>query len=956
MSEFDFWQRWGIDLDDTAFANAWAALGVAAAAGRRRDSPKDTIAKALHAARELEGRLPWAFPLAGGKMASVRREPALVRDTSPEDWAAVGLGAAREPRPRLRIVWAPQGEIVLPWLRLLAESNPASAAVSFDIAAPRAQCEVGWPLRFGFIDEPAESLIAAARGLWPASDLSVPIALGREHANCDVLVYRGTTRTLLKELLDRHTPIKANVVLLQGGEGDEWGNVNSRLAAILTEVRASGYLLIPSGIKDDDFSFALTALVAEISHALPFDVAATSVGRDVIAGFTDKLLEFRLPALAQTYTRRLKSMPTGAEVDLGEPRQWQTRGVRGGETRKAAEPPAVPSSAAADDLESIAVRPVSRVAAHTVIVDAAEMEFEHESDGGSDLAKVATAMEGAVIPRRARRQRAARFLQQRSFIRRGREFRDARHGFLVGTLALVRVRIGPMERKWDSLATAFPVDQLPQHLEQWSLTVWLSEPNHLPEPIKGRIKLPQDGASTECEFRFKPNAIPQFEGRLTVLHRGRVIQTAVLRSSVLAPEADPARGKAPSLEELIPVRHAIGDLKGRRQFDLAFVLNENATGRPLATGLSDKHAWISDLSKSIAIAKDINARLSPVAKSVADYEKGLDGEKGRALLVQLAQLGRYLHLYLVEEQLAATGNRPEVAQSKYLQIVSTKSDAVIPFEFIYEYETPNDDAEVCPQWRKGLTDGECGVSCDRTSGKHVCPMGFWGLQKVIERHALTPELAKEGYEMYLQSETDSASGTLQLGGVGVFGASKRVTAESLVDLTAALDKRTGQAPSQATDWDTWLVAVRDNHPNFLLALAHTDGAGANVSLELGGKTIKSIQVKQQHVRSKGADPRPLVALLGCDTAGTADDYGQHVAVFRARGAAIVIGTIATVFGDHAVQVACRLVEGLLPEGAAPPERLGEALRALKRKALLDNLLMPLCLVAYGDADWKLSRE
>jgi hypothetical protein len=49
------------------------------------------------------------------------------------------------------------------------------------------------------------------------------------------------------------------------------------------------------------------------------------------------------------------------------------------------------------------------------------------------------------------------------------------------------------------------------------------------------------------------------------------------------------------------------------------------------------------------------------------------------------------------------------------------------------------------------------------------------------------------------------------------------------------------------------------------------------------------------------------------------------------------------------------VEGLLPDHGAP-ERLGEALRALKRKALSDNLLMPLCLVAYGDADWKLSKE
>lgn len=1044
MSEFDFWQRWGIDLDDISFANAWGALGIAAAARGPRARPDEVVARAIRTAYRTEGRVSWAFPPA---RRTSRFEPALVRKTTPEDWAHAWTEMIlADDASRLRIVSAPPGEIIHPWLRLLTRTQPRTDAVSLDIAVPSASCEMAWPLRFGFIAESAEYIIAVARQSWPANALSRSIALGRDDANCDVLVHRGTTRMLLKELLDRQSSIKANVVVLRGEEGEEWGDVSSRLAAILTEVRASGYVLIPGNMTDDDLSLVLLGLVENVSHALTFDIAVvralagrnSRIPRTLIAGFTDQLVQFRIPALAQIYTRRLKSLPASAEIDLGALHERRTGGVRVGETRKrVAKPPAakpadavsrlyvgnlpfsateewvrllfkefgsiasldlikdrltgssrgfgfveMPSTEALRAIQALngrnfegrplkvndvreepkgagGARSTGGVAARRVTVDAAEMKFDHESDGSSNLAKVATAIEAAAIPRRAQQQRAARFLQQRSFIRRGREFQEARYGFVIGAPALVRVRIGPPKGKWNTLATAFPQEQLPRHLEQWSLTVWLSEPNHLPEPLKGHLKLPHDGPSTECEFRFKPKDFAHFEARVSVLHRGRVIQTAVLRSSVLAPDADadPSHGHAPSLEDVIPVRHAIGDLKQRRQFDLAFVLNQNAAGRPLATGLSQKHAWISDLSKSIAIAKDINNRLSPVAKSVADYEKGLDGEKGRALLVQLAQLGSYLHLYLVTEQLGATGNRPEVAQSKYLQIVSTKSDAVIPFEFIYEYQVPDDDAHVCEHWRKGLADGKCGATCDRMSGRAVCPLGFWGLDKVIERHALTPELAKEGRELYLQAETSSASSTLHLGGVGVFGASTRVSAPSLLELSAALDKHTGKTPSRAQDWNTWLQAVRDNRPNLLLALAHTDGTGANVSLELGGKSIKSIQIKEQHVRSKEGDPRPLIALLGCDTAGTADDYGHHVAVFRARGAAIVIGTIATVFGDHAAQVACRLVEGLLPQaGAATPERLGEALRALKRKALSDNLLMPLCLVAYGDADWKLSRE
>lgn len=1042
MSEFDFWQRWGIDLSDTSFANAWAALGIAAAARGARAKPSVVVARALRTALRSDGRVPWAFP----PTSRFRSEPALVRKTTPEDWAHAWTAVLEAQfTPRLRIVSAPTGETILPWLRLLSQTNPITRAVALDIAVRRAHCEVAWPLRFGFITEAARGVVAVARKSWPANELSRSIALGRDVANCDVLVHCGTSRTLLSQLLERQFTIKTNLVVLRGEDSEAWGDVSSRLMAVLTEVRASGYVLLTSKATDDDLSSALVQLVGELSDAHTFDVAvARALGHtdnpspgsipatrtDMVAGFTDQLVQFRIPALAQTHARRLKSLPAGAEVDLGAPGAEPTPGVPVAEPRKRTTEPVtklyvgnLPFSATKEEvralfeqqgtIESIALiedretgrprgfgfvdmpatdaaraiqalngkdfqgRPLKvndaqtkggaggardastagRVPARSPAVDAAQTQFDHESGGSSDLAKVATSIEAAAIPPRVQRQRASRFLQQRSFIRLGHEFQEARHGLVVDAPTLVRVRIGPPEGQWDTLATAFPEEQLPAHLEQWSLTVWLSEPDHLPEPLRGQLKLPHDGASTECEFRFKPKALARFEARISVLHRGRVIQTAVLRSSVLPLGADAARGHPPSLEDFVPVRHAIGDLKQRRQFDLAFVLNHNAAGRSLATGLSEKHAWISDLSKSIAIAKDINNRLSPVAKSVADYEKGLDGEKGRELLVQLAQLGSYLHLYLVTEQLGATGNRPEVAQSKYLQIVSTKSDAVIPFEFIYEYQVPDDDAHVCEHWRKGLADGKCGATCDRTSGRAVCPLGFWGLDKVIERHALTPELAKEGRELYLQSETSSASSTLHLGGVGVFGASTRVSDQSLVQLSAALGKHTGKTPSRAQDWDTWLLAVHDNRPNLLLALAHTDGTGANVSLELGGKTIKSIQIKEQHVRSKDGDPRPLIALLGCDTAGTADDYGHHVAVFRARGAAIVIGTIATVFGDHAAQVGCRLVEGLLPQaGAATPERLGEALRALKRKALSDNLLMPLCLVAYGDADWKLSRD
>jgi hypothetical protein len=958
VSEFDLWRRWGIDLDDTMFANAWAALGIALAAGKRRATLPDVM-RAVLSARNADDLVPWAFPVNERGTASERHLPRLVSGTSPVDWANVWKDI-RSDVERLRIVASPVGEPALPWVRFLSTTQPHSRSVSFRIEIPRAECQIGWPLRFGFLGSgSAKSLVDSARKNWPANLLSQSIALGRDQANCDMLVHRGTTKSLLKELIDRRTKIKANLVLLYGCESDEWGDLSSRLAAILTEVRASGYVLIPGSFDYEELAHALNELVTEIAHASTFDVAvAKGFGRratrsDIIGGFTDRLLRFHLPLLADTFTRRLKSMPAGTAIDLsslGGPDRWSTRGVYG-----AYKPVGIVRRNASFDPAAVdlSVREATGplVVARTLRIEADQMEFGSEKQGGSDLAAVAAAIEKAELLPRARMRRVARFLQQQSFVRRGREFEEATQGFVAGAPALVRVRIGPQTSKWNSLATVFPVENLPPHIEHWSLTMWLSEPNHLPEPMKAHIKLPRDGASTECEFLFKPLTFPQFEGRITVVHRGRVIQTAALRASVRATTAQ--KGSPPALKDFIPVRRALGDLKERRQFDLAFVLNHTEAGRPLSLGLSEKYAWISDLRQSVAIAKDINTCLSPVANSVVDYANGLNGEKGRELLVKLAALGSYLHLYLVEQQLGATGNRPELAHSEYLQIVSTRSDAVIPFEFIYDYMSPNRDAKVCEHWKQALINGACAASCDQESPKTVCPMGFWGLQKVIERHALTPELAKDGRELYLQSEATSASGTLHLGGVGLFGASNRVNQASLKQLETVINQQTGKKASHAKDWDTWVTLVHDNHPNLLIALAHADGIGADVSLELGGETITTIQITQRHIRT--GDAHPLVALLGCDVVGTADDYGNHVAIFRERGAAIVIGTIASVFGDHAAQVACRLVEGLLSDDSATPFRLGEALRALKRKALLDNLVMPLCLVAYGDADWTLSK-
>ena len=95
---------------------------------------------------------------------------------------------------------------------------------------------------------------------------------------------------------------------------------------------------------------------------------------------------------------------------------------------------------------------------------------------------------------------------------------------------------------------------------------------------------------------------------------------------------------------------------------------------------------------------------------------------------------------------------------------------------------------------------------------------------------------------------------------------------------------------------------------------------------------------------------------GVAAAGTAQDFSSHVRYFRQAGAAVVVSTIATVFGAHAVRVGEAIVSGLVAAAkldAPGATRIGEVIRDAKRAALLDSVPMALCVVAFGDADWRL---
>jgi hypothetical protein len=75
--------------------------------------------------------------------------------------------------------------------------------------------------------------------------------------------------------------------------------------------------------------------------------------------------------------------------------------------------------------------------------------------------------------------------------------------------------------------------------------------------------------------------------------------------------------------------------------------------------------------------------------------------------------------------------------------------------------------------------------------------------------------------------------------------------------------------------------------------------------------------------------------------------------FQQLNASIVLGTLAQILGRHAAPLARELVSQLVTLDD-PQADFGTIMRRVRRRMLAKGYLMALCLVALGDAQWRLT--
>lgn len=748
-----------------------------------------------------------------------------------------------------------------------------------------------WPLRVSTLGLAAERFEAVQAELEAAPDRFPPDLLQLARAEdrpgaTDVLVVPGPLHEAVAAVIA--SGIVANAVVVLEEADRPWALTLAEVAAVRASTSA-GVVALAAG-RGRPLGASIGQIVWEMSHTNAIDVALTRAfdRRILVVAEPDALDRSRLQEVA----RRLV-----AEATMAQP--------------PPPPPPPPPAPAAEEEAEA----PVFEV---SLLADAAEGMFLGETHEASTVAGAAPRVLEAVEDAGGDRRLQALVSSPGAADNRLR----------AGVDHDVAVWIGPVEAGALVTDAAFPDELLPfDEAEAFRLTVVFAPTLPIGEPQRAELELRRTGASRRVRFRWQvPAGVTSAEARIVVLFRNRVLQTAVLSGDV---------GLELGLREWVALRRRLGDLDDRQPFDVALVLNHAGDGSKRLIGNAAGHATVADGADITPIADRLAAKLEG---AVALKRPKKLGPKAVKLLADLANDGHDLFETLGENTAGI------MAGAQRIQIVRMRSDWVFPIEMTYDRPAPKLTAKLCPTFEAGAA--TCAGCPNNASTEFVCPNGFWGLSKTIERlHVDRKDLDEDASGFLLVFEPIRGQTDLAVTSA-VFAAARQVPAADQDKVVAALAIGTARADT----WDKWETALAATPFDLLVLLPHTDFSLP--SLFIGSQVeLRRAQIEPPFVTGGHAGLRPMVVLFGCETAGTGDDPAGFATRFMTKGAAVVFTSLTKLLGSHAAELAERLGV-LLLDGNRAKMPLAELLTRFRQEAVRSGLLAALAVGAYGDADWR----
>lgn len=939
---------WGAAINDAAFARAVVAIGVLNDKARRtggtglsRHLRDGTLTETLRWAAGTSPFVRWRYP---SRRATVWHEDGLDPGALADAWSAF-----RAERSDLRLALDPSTVLLASEARPPGDLSALIEILAYPDARldsvfvawqPERHATWGWPLRLGFLDDDMSTTIGAQTSqLYPASRLVSALTFSRRQSRCHIAVLPGSLRTSLARILDSPFGESAAFVLATGGIKGAIRNELAIVQTIAREMRASGFAASVGPVREP--AELINNMVYHLSHDEPLDKALTLAAR----AENQSLVLFLQPAFAD-------------RARLSAVARRMARNLRAGGSTPVKIPPLL-----ANRMGVQAGIPMTAHAAAEALDDRViDFRFAGEAHEATDLAEAVPVVEATLGAESASR-RDPRFIQAQVEHLPGGAARAAR-AFVVGERHSINVRIGPAVIGWlNPINRApFPDELLPVDDAEHQLTIVLSEPEYIPEPLVANVTMRRIGASTVARFGLTPSEAEgaPFRARITVTHRNRVLQTALLHAAVLRRGATAGPDHHITVEVEAVVRPILQDLAGRTRFDVALVFNHTPQGDARMLALASHHAVLRGMSTIAPKIDEISRRLSEVAAAAKRYAKGLEDKEGVALLRFLAEKGHDLYDFLIADQAdPVLGER--LRKATYVQIVSLTPDAYFPAEFVYEFAVPADDACLCPaalaalkaeDYTKLCTTKEHGAS----PSPHVCPFGFWALRRVVERHAWGSVENPPAGDYVLQAEPTTGRDVIHLAKAGVFAASNRLNDEQPGAVEALYNALRGvfSTPvAHAQTWQKWQDFVRapGEYKSALIALPHAEDENDKYYLEIGGDKLKAAVIDRSYVLQGDTAPAPLVILLGCNTVLPQSAIDSLVGRFRRAGAGVIVGTVASVLGSHASTVAQEIVTQISDLAALNEVPFGDLLLAVRRRALGRGILMALCVGGFGDADW-----
>ena len=921
-------EEWGNELSDDDYARAIAAVHVVPLAPDRLGNLSQLVRERLEHDEPITLRLR-------NRVASTR--PA-------SDYAQAWRTATHELQPRLSVdadgsllawlsprILAPATllqptnethlDLVLRWLQRPSVGAQSVFAVTSN---PAAELRADYPWRIRFLGR----RVGAMTQHWSEHQFNERVFRVAQNTDpADLLFFDGPLRQALSQLFA--SPVAGDLLIVLGGVDTRDAATATHCRALMTELALGGVAVFDHPAPIADRNELVWRILEGLAHDLPLDVAlnrAAAPPRRSPYLFCDA----RLPHAMKARTR-LKAILD----DIGTLPDDRVLGFEG-------HPSAVRFLAAISWRDR--VETTARELADGLRTSIDAYEYHHESDEASFMGVLARTVEQAT---ESDDETPRRFLQCR-LVTRGDPVDLSRKAKATQAYA-IQVRLGHASSEWLSGTVDLEIDDTPPDSpggHRLTVVVWHSGTSRGPQVQ--HLWLPRTGNTVTLSFAVHLKSEERkVRARIIVLHKNRVLQSGEIVASL------DSEGAQEFQLDALP-RTRLARLEHRSRFDAALLLNGDDDGQQLTTLAQDQAEKINlDQEDFDDFTTFIAARLSAIAVNPSDYE-GLDQAKTTDLLRALAQKGHRLQQILFDGH----PQQKTIEAAGRIHLTCAKRTSFLPLELLYQHAPPLDDATTCPAALRqpDRCDGTTQTECPDDIQTVVCPFGFWGMNRVIERYSFSHQTT--GANQLDCGEVTATRRRLPVLGGSVVSASQYANlqdADVVADLLATLGEL--QAPvERADDWKSWEEKIEGHPAGLLILLPHHLHANGFEYLEIGAaERLKSELVGEEHVAKPKRTPGPIVVLLGCKTQLAKIAFDNFVTAFSLAGAACVVSTVATVLGRHVgptAEILARRVYHAAEQGGT----LGEVMLHVRRAAVLNVSAMALGITAYGDADWQLTNQ